>query len=54
MAHREITASPQSHKTDINILCAQTKEFLNSVTGGVHKLTTSFLIDEGNNLITEN
>ena len=35
MVHREITASPQSYKTHINILCGQTEEFLNAV-GGVH------------------
>jgi hypothetical protein len=51
MAHREITASPQGHKTHINMLCAQTEEFLNAEIGGVHKLTTTFLIDEGKETI---
>jgi hypothetical protein len=51
MVHREITASPQSHKTHRNILCGQTEEFLSAEIGGVHKLTTTFLIHEGKEAI---
>ena len=51
MVHMEITASPQSHKAHINILCGQTEEFLNAEIGGVHKLTNKFLIHEGKEAI---
>jgi hypothetical protein len=43
---REITASPRIHKTNINVLCVQTEEFVNAETGCVHRPTTKVLTDE--------